>query len=109
MLVGIPLAAIGLLSTVYVRNINQFQTVFSFIISPIYFFSGIFFPIDQMPATLQWIAKCLPLYHGVVLSQSLFWDEKIWETWIVHAPILALYGAVLYAFSYRKIQGKLAG
>lgn len=107
-LVGVPLGAIGLLSTCYVKNINQFQTVYSFIISPLYFFSGIFFPVEQMSPWLQWIAKCLPLYHGVILSQSLCWDENIWAIWSVHAPILVLYSAVLLAFSYHKVRARLA-
>src|SRR4051794_543739 len=48
-LVAFPLGCLGLLSSCYVRNINQFQTVYSFLISPLYFFSGIFFPLEQMP------------------------------------------------------------
>lgn len=27
------------------RNINQFQTVYSFLIAPIFYLSGVFFPI----------------------------------------------------------------
>lgn len=106
-LVGLPLGAMGLISTCYVRNINQFQTVYSFLISPLYFFSGIFFPIDQMPAWLQFIAKCLPLYHGVELSQSLYWDEGIVEAWSIHAPILIVYSAVLLTWAYVKVRAKL--
>jgi len=106
-LVGLPIGAIGLLSTCYVRNINQFQTVYSFLISPLYFFSGIFFPIAQMPEWLQLIAKMLPLYHGVVLSQSLYWNENVWATWSVHAPILVLYSAVLLAWAYLKVRSRL--
>lgn len=106
-LVGVPLGAIGLLSTCYVKNINQFQTVYSFIISPLYFFSGIFFPLDQMPPWLQIVAKCLPLHHGVKLSQSLYWNENVWETWTVHAPILLLYSASLLYWAHRKVLAKL--
>lgn len=106
-LVGLPLGAIGLVATCFVRNINQFQTVYSFLISPLYFFSGIFFPIDQMPAWLQWLAKCLPLYHGVKLSQSLYWDEGIGQAWSVHAPILIGYSALLLTWAYVKVKSKL--
>lgn len=106
-LVGVPIGAIGLLATCYVKNINQFQTVYSFIISPLYFFSGIFFPLTQMPDWLQWVAKCLPLYHGVALSQSLYWNENILAVWSVHAPILIVYSAVLLFWAYRKVLAKL--
>jgi lipooligosaccharide transport system permease protein len=106
-LVGVPIGAIGLIATCYVSNINQFQTVYSFIISPLYFFSGIFFPISQMPDWLQWIAKSLPLYHGVVLSQSLYWNEKILETWLIHGPILIVYSALLLWWAYFKVLKRL--
>ena len=41
---AVPCGAIGLLAAAKVRNINQFQTVYSFLIAPIYFLSGVFFP-----------------------------------------------------------------
>ncbi len=108
-LVGVPIGAIGLLSTCYVKNINQFQTVYSFIISPLYFFSGIFFPLAQMPEWLQWVAASLPLHHGVVLSQSLYWNTNILEVWMVHAPILIVYSAVLLLWTHRKVKQRLQG
>lgn len=106
-LMALPLGAIGLLSTCYVKNINQFQTVYSFLISPLYFFSGIFFPIDKMPESLQWAAKALPLSHGVALSQSIFWNERIAETWSVHVPILLLQSLALVIWAFFKVRQKL--
>lgn len=107
LLVGLPLGAIGLLATCLVRNINQFQTVYSFVISPLYFFSGIFFPIDRMPDWLQWVSMALPLHHGVKLCQSLYWNENVAQVWMVHAPILIGYSAILLAIAYRRVQARL--
>jgi lipooligosaccharide transport system permease protein len=106
-LVGLPLGAIGLLASCYVKNINQFQTVYSFILSPLYFFSGIFFPVEQMPQWLQVIAKSLPLYHGVVLSQSIYWNENVLSSWMNHGPILLLYSIVLVGFSFGRVRRRL--
>lgn len=106
-LVALPLGAMGLLACCYVSNINQFQTVYSFLIAPIYFFSGIFFPVEQMPQTVQWIVKILPLYHGVKLSQSLFWNDHVLETWAIHAPLLILYSTVLLTWAYIKVKRRL--
>ena len=106
-LVALPLGAIGLIACCHVKNINQFQSVYSFIIAPLYFFSGIFFPVAQMPVAIQWVAKALPLYHGVLLSQSLLWDENIFETWSIHAPLLAGYAVVLLFIAYGKVKRRL--
>jgi lipooligosaccharide transport system permease protein len=48
---AIPCGAIGLLASTYVRNINQFQTVYSFLIAPMYFISGVFFPLGDRPVS----------------------------------------------------------
>lgn len=106
-LVALPCAAMGLLSTYYVRNINQFQTVYSFIIAPLYFLSGIFFPISQMAAPIRIIAEFFPLIHGVRMAQALFWDRGILEAFAYSGSILVLQSVVLCGFSYYKIRKKL--
>jgi lipooligosaccharide transport system permease protein len=37
---------------------------------PMSLFSGVFFPVEQLPAVLRWIAYALPLWHGVDLSRA---------------------------------------
>lgn len=106
-LVALPLGAIGLLSTCYVKSIDQFQSVYSFLIAPIYFLSGIFFPISQMPEAAQWAAKALPLYHGVQLSQATFWDKDPFKAFCVHGPVLILYSALLLWLAHRQLKKKL--
>jgi lipooligosaccharide transport system permease protein len=103
-LIAVPLGAMGLFASCLVKNINQFQTVYSFVISPLYFFSGIFFPVEQMPHYVQWVCKALPLYHAVRLSQAVFWNEEIAATWSVHVPVLLLYGLILSTWSYIKVR-----
>ncbi|MEN0059935.1 MAG: ABC transporter permease, partial [Bdellovibrio sp.] len=63
-LVGLSCGAMGLLSSALVHNINQFQTVYSFLIAPLYFLSGIFFPISEMHPVVKWAAEFFPLIHG---------------------------------------------
>lgn len=107
MLIALPLGAMGLLASCWVKNINQFQTVYSFLIAPLYFFSGTFFPVAQMPAAGQYVAKALPLYHGVQLSQSLFWDQDVAGSYLYHGPVLVLYSAVLLTLARRQLIKKL--
>jgi lipooligosaccharide transport system permease protein len=106
-LVAMPCGSLGLLATSFVRNINQFQTIYAFFISPLFYFSGIFFPIDQMPPVLQWVAKFLPLYHGVRLAQCLFWNEVSFQTFAVHGLVLILFSAVFCVWAYVRIKGML--
>ena len=48
-----------------------FNILFRFIITPLFLFSGTFFPIDRLPAVLRVIAWVTPLWHGVEANRSL--------------------------------------
>ena len=50
---------------------NRFSTIFRFGITPLFLFSGTFFPISTLPAALQVLAWFTPLFHGVALTRAL--------------------------------------
>lgn len=105
--VALACGALGLISTTCVRNINQFQIVYSFIIAPLYFLSGIFFPIEKMSMPVRIVAEVFPLIHGVRLSQALFWNQNIFGTVVYHGSILLLQCIILCWIAYRRIRKKL--
>ena len=106
-LVALPCGAMGLLATAMVRNINQFQTVYSFIIAPLYFLSGIFFPIEQMAPPVRIVAEFFPLIHGVRLAQALFWERNITEAFLYSGSLLVIQSLLLCTWAYFKIRKKL--
>jgi lipooligosaccharide transport system permease protein len=53
------------------RSDNGFSVLFRFLVTPLFLFSGTFFPIEQLPAFLQPIALVTPTYHGVALTREL--------------------------------------
>jgi lipooligosaccharide transport system permease protein len=105
-LLGLPCGAIGLLSAARVRNINQFQTVYSFLIAPIYFLSGAFFPISK-GTVFYVIVQLSPFYHGVRLMQASAWGESSLFEISFHLAALLLFCLVLGALSFREIRRKL--
>lgn len=106
-LVALPCGAMGLLATALVRNINQFQSVYSFIIAPLYFLSGIFFPIEQMAFPVRIAAEFFPLIHGVRLAQALFWDREILQALAYNGSILVIQSLIFCVWAYFKIRKKL--
>ncbi len=106
-LVALPCGAMGLLATAYVRNINQFQTVYSFIIAPLYFLSGIFFPISSMAQPIRIIAEFFPLIHGVRLAQAFYWSRGISDAVFYSGSILVVQGLIFSWWSFVKIRQKL--
>ena len=50
---------------------SGFNILFRFIMTPLFLFSGIFFPVSQLPAFMRPIAWIMPLWHGVQADRSL--------------------------------------
>ena len=69
-LTGAMFATIGLLVTSIVKNIHQFNFFFTGFISPMFFFSGIVFSLDNLPLFMKTIAEVLPLTHTVRLVRA---------------------------------------
>ncbi|MGE0763354.1 MAG: ABC transporter permease [Bdellovibrionales bacterium] len=106
-LVALSCGAMGLLATAMVRNINQFQSVYSFVIAPLYFLSGIFFPIENMVRPLRIVAEFFPLIHGVRMAQALFWNREIAQAFLYNGGILVLQSVILCALAYKLVRKKL--
>jgi lipooligosaccharide transport system permease protein len=70
-LTGFLFAAIGLLVTSFVNNINNFNFFFTGLLSPMFMFCGTLFPISNLPAPLQVAAEFLPLTHPVRLGRAV--------------------------------------
>jgi lipooligosaccharide transport system permease protein len=62
-----PIAALS----ATLRDGAEFNLLFRFGITPLFLFSGTFFPIEQLPELLRPIAYATPLYQGVALTREL--------------------------------------
>lgn len=52
------------------ENDSGLAAVFRFVITPLFLFSGTFFPIDQLPDWMEPIAYVTPLWHGVETTRA---------------------------------------
>jgi len=102
-LVGHACGCLGFIATSLVKNINQFQSIYALMISPMFFFSGIFFPISDLPTPLQDLAQLSPLYHGVKLAQSLLWNRISIDQMMVHVAMLIIFSLISCWFAYKRI------
>ena len=67
------------------RHGDQFA-LNTFLITPMTFLSGIFFPVDQAPLALKWLVQLFPVSHAVSLMRSELCGGV---TQYVHLPVLA--------------------
>lgn len=70
-LTGLMFAALALLVTSFVKTINDFNFYFTGFLSPLFFFSGVVFPLSNLPGPLQVVAEFVPLTHPVRLARAL--------------------------------------
>jgi lipooligosaccharide transport system permease protein len=87
------------------RNDNGFAMIFRFLITPLFLFSGTFFPVDRLPAALQPFALLTPTYHGVALTRELTLGTVEPISALVHLAILVAVvaaGIVACAVTFRR-------
>ncbi|HAD05140.1 MAG: ABC transporter permease [Desulfuromonadales bacterium GWD2_61_12] len=67
---GLAFACAGMVFTAIVPAIETFNLPVFLFITPMFLFSGTFFPLDNLPAWAQFVAQLLPLTHVVELCRA---------------------------------------
>jgi lipooligosaccharide transport system permease protein len=104
---GAPIAAFSATQ----RTPDRFAAIFRFLITPLFIFSGTFFPVEGLPPFLQPLAWLTPLYHGVVLARGLslgtFGTNPTIELALVHLATLIGFVAVGTFAAIKTVDAKL--
>jgi len=70
-LTGLAFALPIMAYTVTRTGDGSFPSINRFIVTPLFIFSGVFFPVTELPAFLQPIAYATPLWNGVSLARGI--------------------------------------
>ncbi len=70
-LTGLAFALPIMAFTVTRKGDASFPAMNRFIITPLFIFSGVFFPVTQLPDFLQAVAYLTPLWNGVALARGI--------------------------------------
>lgn len=88
---GLCFAAMGLIVTALAPSYDFFMFYFTLLVTPMTLLSGAFFPLDQLPSTVQVVAGWLPLTHSVALVRPLLLFGEVPTGLIGHvASLLAV-------------------
>jgi lipooligosaccharide transport system permease protein len=68
---GVMFATLSLWITSFVKTINHFNFYLTGIISPMFFFSGVVFPVSNLPSSVRFLAEIMPLTHCVRLARAV--------------------------------------
>jgi lipooligosaccharide transport system permease protein len=103
---GLAFGSVGLLFTGMVKGIEMFNLPVFLFITPMFLFSGTFFPLDNLPLWAQRIAVMLPLTHLVKLVRGLslgLFPPGLWWSFLY----LFLFSAVFFPLAIGTMRRRL--
>ncbi|MBE0509543.1 MAG: ABC transporter permease [Chromatiales bacterium] len=106
LLTGVAFSAMALVITAVSRSYDFFLYYFTLLLTPMLLFSGVFFPLDDMPAMVSQIAAILPLWHAIELVRPLMTGQV--PTLIpLHLLVLSLYALLPLWLAGRLVSRRL--
>jgi lipooligosaccharide transport system permease protein len=105
-LIGLCFGAMALLVSILSPSYDFFLYYFTLIVTPMFLFSGVFFPVTSLPAGAQWLVWGLPLSHAITLVRPLMTGQPASAIW-PHFAVLGLYVLLFFyltvVFARRKM------
>ena len=109
-LAGFGFAAVMLSVTVLIKDDDGFFAIVGrFVLTPMFMFSGTYFPLATLPIYLQWIGWISPVWHATDLGRALSYgaDVPLWLLF-VHVAVPVGLGAVGLLTAYPQFKKRLS-
>jgi lipooligosaccharide transport system permease protein len=105
-LIGLTFAGPALIMTAMSKSYDFFNYYFVLVITPMMLVSGVFYPIDTLPAAMQSVVQLLPLPHAIALVRPLVTGGVVQDV-PLHLAVLAAYAVVSYHFAVLLVRRRL--
>lgn len=99
-------ASLSLFITSFVKTLNHFNFYMTGLLSPMFFFSGIVFPISNLPAAVRPIAEIVPLTHSVRLMRGIY-THDFSLLHIADILYIALFTLIMANLAIRRLKKRL--
>ena len=93
--IGLTYGGFGLVMNSLAPSYDFFTYFFTLVLTPTLLLSGVFFPVDQMPAALRSVAALLPLSHAIDIARPLL-AGRLPSNALLHLAVLLAYACVAY-------------
>jgi lipooligosaccharide transport system permease protein len=103
---GLCFSVIGYTFTALIPKIDLYSYFFTLGITPMFLFSGIFFPFNELPGWVEVVAWFSPLYHLVEITRGLATGPELWSI-VGNSVWLLVVSAVLFTVPVRALRKKL--
>jgi lipooligosaccharide transport system permease protein len=103
---GVLFGSLAMIVTSVAPSFDFFSYYTELVITPMLFFSGVFFPLDHFPGWMKTLAQFLPLTHAVRISRAVFTGEPAAGLgWSLAG--LAVLAIVVFTISIRMMRKRL--
>jgi lipooligosaccharide transport system permease protein len=93
--VGLCFGGFALVMNALAPSYDFFTYFFTLVMTPMLLFSGVYFPVEQMPGWLAAIAGALPLKHAIDVARPLMLGQ-VPDSIALHVAVLLAYAIVGY-------------
>ena len=107
LLIGLAFATPIYAFSAGLRDESAFALVFRLGMIPLFLFSGAFFPIQNLNAAMEALARVTPLWHGVDLTRMLTLGQVDWSLAAVHVAYLAVLALAGWLWAVRRLTRRL--
>ncbi len=104
---AVMFGTLSMLITSFVKNINHFNFYFTGLISPMFFFSGVVFPVENLPYVLRIMAEIIPLTHLVRLARAFCIPGRLKWSLLLSVLYCVLFTMVTGIFAIRRLKKRL--
>jgi lipooligosaccharide transport system permease protein len=105
---GFAFATCGLAATAYAKSWEFFSYFFTFWVTPMFIFSGVFFGVDRFPDYIEPIAWILPMTHLIEVVRPLVAGHDLGLLAALgHLAYVAALAGVAFIVAYRRLQARL--
>ena len=100
--------ACGLLATAMARDYMFFSYFFTFWVTPMFVFSGVFFDIRRFPLPVEAVSWLFPMTHLIAVVRPLTAGQSLaLLPTLGHLAYVAVLGVVAFRFAYRRLARRL--
>lgn len=105
---SIGFACYGLVATSFAKGYDFFSYFFTFWITPMFVFSGVFFPLEQLPVYVRAISWMLPMTHLVEIVRSLSIGQPITlAAFAMHMGYMLILSAAAFWLAFRNMRRRM--
>ncbi len=103
---GVLFGSIAMCFTSVAPSMSAYNFLWAFIINPMFWFGGAFYPLERMPDGLQILAQFIPVTHVVEINRGLVDGQLEWSH-LGNLAAVAAAAAVFFALALWSMRRRL--